>query len=81
MMICYLVGHKVTGKDKSGWQNPLVRWVTCERCGARSPELFEFKHGILNSLPCRLWFRICRIAFCLRCDFQRWRERNDPPPF
>ena len=80
-MLCYLVGHKVSSKDtRPGW-NPFVRWVTCERCGARSPELFEFKHGILNSLPCRLWFRICRIAFCLRCDFQRWRERNDPPPF
>ena len=82
-LLCRIYRHKFDEKaalkSVSGWC-PFVPFVTCERCGKRFSMVYSNIWGWFGPIMCCVWWVKNRL-WHIRCDFNRWCTRNEPPPF
>lgn len=79
-LLCTIYRHKFDKKKAIAGHFAFVPFVTCERCGKRFPMVYEDIWGWFGPVMRVAWWFKNRW-FHLRCDVNRWRTRNDPPPF
>jgi hypothetical protein len=79
-LCCLILGHDpLPWIAPTGWR-PFVPWVTCKKCGQKSPLVFSFIHGWLNYWGATALAILGGIRVEIKM-LRRWLERNDLPLF